>query len=97
MVEIRILNVIDSNRDPVTIEITNITQDEPVDSLDNWDTVPDGNGIGTSIAQVRSERADEGDGRVYHIYFTASDGKQGGQSNGEVTVSVLNENLVNVQ
>ena len=57
MVEIRILFVIDRNRDPVNIVITKIMQDEPVDGLGIWDTAPDGGGIGTNTAQVRSSFA----------------------------------------
>jgi hypothetical protein len=37
--------------------------------------VPDGAGIATNTAQVRAERLGAGDGRVYHIGFTADDGK----------------------
>jgi hypothetical protein len=32
-------------------------QDEPVDGLGIWDTAPDGGGIGTNTAQVRSSFA----------------------------------------
>jgi hypothetical protein len=38
---------------------------------------PDGMGIGTDTAYVRAERAGNGDGRVYHIGFTAADGQGG--------------------
>ena len=50
-------------------------QDEPVNGLGDGDTAPDASGIGTSTVQIRSERADNGDGRVYHISFTATDSK----------------------
>jgi hypothetical protein len=44
-------------------------------------------GTGTAAVSVRSERAGGGDGRVYHLGFTASDGR-GGTCQGEVTVYV---------
>ena len=61
--------VTDPNDQPVTITIDAIDQDEPAD--DN--TCPDGDGVGTSTAYVRAERSGGGDGRVYHIGFTATD------------------------
>jgi CSLREA domain-containing protein len=84
LVPINVLGVNDLDGDPVTITITAIYQDEPVgtDSAS-----PDGFGVGTSTAKVRSERDGTGDGRVYHIYFTASDGK-GGTRDGQVRVGV---------
>jgi hypothetical protein len=84
LVSVNVLGINDPDGDPVTITITAIYQDEPVgtDSAS-----PDGFGVGTSTAKVRSERDGTGDGRVYHIYFTASDGK-GGVCNGQVRVGV---------
>jgi hypothetical protein len=57
-------------------------QDEPT-KMNPGDPSPDGTSVGTNIAQVRAER----DGRVYHIGFTADDGKGKGCS-GEVIISV---------
>jgi hypothetical protein len=51
------------------------------------DTCPDATGVGSAVAQLRAERAGGGDGRVYHVGFTADDG-QGGQCSGAVTVCV---------
>jgi hypothetical protein len=48
---------------------------------------PDGKGVGTSTAEVRAERDGKGDGRVYHIGFTADDGN-GGTCSGVVLVGV---------
>jgi hypothetical protein len=91
MVDIDILGVTDPDGDPVTITITGIYQDEPLDTAGDGSFVPDGNGVGTSKAQVRAERSGTkkvpGDGRVYHIAFTAVD-DQGGECAGEVTVCV---------
>ncbi len=68
----------------LTISIDSIFQDEPVGKGVHS---PDGRGIGTSIAEVRAERDSKGDGRVYHIYFTATD-PYGGACSGEVLVGV---------
>ncbi len=90
-VEIEIARVTDPDGDPVTIEITKITQDEPVDTEGDGQFSPDGKGVGTSTAEVRAERSGTkkvpGDGRVYLISFEASDG-QGGSCTGEVAVGV---------
>jgi len=89
-VSISILGVTDPDGDPVTINITSITSDEPTASdkgSGGAKHAPDADGIGTNTASVRAERSGDGDGRVYMIYFTASDG-QGGESEGRVTVNV---------
>ena len=75
-----------------TIEITSIRQDEPQIGLDL--KCPDGSGVGTSTAMVRAERAENGDGRVYHIGFTARDGN-GGTCSSEVTVCVPHDQRSN--
>jgi len=87
MKSITIANVTDPDGDNVTITIDNIFQDEPTNGLGDGDQSPDGAGIGTSTAEVRAERSGIGDGRVYHISFTADDGN-GGTCTGEVLVSV---------
>ena len=87
MVNVTIQGVTDPDGDPVTINIDQIKQDEPADSTCDGHTCPDGAGIGTSTAQVRAERSAQGNGRVYTIYFTASDGN-GGSCQGSVTVCV---------
>ena len=70
---ITVMGVTDPDGDPVTITITGIRQDEPVG---RGNLSPDGQGVGTSTAEVRSERSGKGDGRVYHIYFTATDDRR---------------------
>ena len=82
---IEIFNVTDPDGDPVTITIDSIFQDEPV--YGPGKNHPDGQGVGTSIAEVRAERDGKGDGRVYHVSFTADEG-QGGVCAGEVLVGV---------
>ncbi len=89
-VAVEVLGVTDPNGDAITITIDSIFQDEPVNVADDGDdgnTAPDGQGIGTSIAEVRAERAGLGNGRYYHILFTADDG-YGGTCSGEVLVGV---------
>jgi CSLREA domain-containing protein len=75
-VPVQVINVVDPvEGDPVTITITGVYQDEPV----NGDFFPDAelvdsNGDGNiDTAKLRAERDGSGDGRVYHIYFTATD------------------------
>lgn len=58
---------------PVTITITGIYQDEPVNARGSGNTAPDGYGVNTSTAYVRAERAGPGTGRIYFITFTATD------------------------
>lgn len=90
-VDVSIAGVTDPDGDPVAITITGIHQDEPVNSVGDGNTCPDGSGVGSSVAHVRAERTGvpraPGDGRVYHIAFTASDGR-GGTCTGAVTTCV---------
>ena len=88
---ISVLGVTDPDGDPVTITIDSIFQDEPVDAFGDGRFAPDGAGVGGSTAYVRAERSGtkkvSGNGRVYHIGFTADDGN-GGACSGEVLVGV---------
>lgn len=81
MVPIAIQGVTDADGDDVSITITSITQDEKTDKQ------ADALGIGTDTASVRADRDGKGDGRVYHISFTADDGN-GGITTGMVKVYV---------
>jgi hypothetical protein len=80
-VPIQILGVTDPDGDVLTITIDAIRQDEPVDTLGDGAFTPDGGGLGTDTAWVRAERSGTnktpGNGRVYHISFTADDGRGG--------------------
>lgn len=87
MTPVTISGVTDPDGDAIAISITSIFQDEPVNDAGDGDTAPDGAGIGTSTAEVRAERAGGGNGRFYHISFTADDG-HGGSCAGAVQVSV---------
>jgi hypothetical protein len=74
---VSIVGVTDPDGDPVSITVTSIFQDEATDQHGHGDTCPDAAGIGTSTAQVRAEQDGGGDGRVYSISFSASDGRGG--------------------
>lgn len=84
---VTINGVSDIEDNPITIAITSIFQDEPVDASGADGASPDGQGIGTATAQVRAERDGSGNGRVYHIGFIGEDG-QGGSCSGEVHIGV---------
>ncbi len=80
--------VTDPDGDSVSTTVTGVFQDEPVSGNGSGRTAPDGVvGAGGDMAHVRAERLASGDGRVYHLSFTADDGN-GGTCTGEVTVAV---------
>jgi hypothetical protein len=70
----------DPDGDSVTIEVTQVRQDE--DPRGRIDAEIEGGQL-----LLRAERHRHGDGRVYHVQFTASDGR-GGTCSGETTVCV---------
>jgi hypothetical protein len=90
-VPVNVLGVTDPEQDEIAITIERIYQDEPVDTYGDGSFTPDGQGVGTDTAEVRAERAGTkkvpGNGRVYHIGFSADDG-HGGSCSGEVLVGV---------
>ena len=91
-VPIQISGVTDPEGDETTITIDRVFQDEPVDSDGDGSFTPDAViADDGSSCEVRAERSGSkkvpGDGRVYHITFTADDG-HGGTCSGEVTVGV---------
>jgi len=87
---VSICGVTDPDGDPVTITVTGITQDEPLNTRGDGNTCPDGQ-IVDGQASVRAERTGTpgipGNGRVYSISFTADDGR-GGTCDGTVEVCV---------
>ena len=77
----------DPDGNPVTFTVTGVTQDEPTNGLGDGDVAPDAViGSGPNL-QVRAERSGLGDGRVYRIAFTVSDGR-GGSCTGVAKVGV---------
>ncbi len=88
---VSIKGITDPDGDTVNLTINSITQDEPVigsaETANQCKKTPDGSGIGTASASVRSDRDEKGDGRVYEIGFSVSDGR-GENCTGKVQVSV---------
>lgn len=75
---------VDADGDPLALIITAIYQDEPVGV---GKSAPDGKGVGTAAVELRAEKLGSGDGRVYTVSFTVSDG-HGGACTGVVRVAV---------
>jgi hypothetical protein len=86
-VEVGVTGVTDPDGDEVTLEITSVTQDEPVLGEGSGHTAPDAEGLGGPLASLRAERAGGGNGRVYRVAFVARDAK-GAAAQGAVTVCV---------
>jgi hypothetical protein len=85
MVPFHIEGVTDPDGDAISISITGIQQDEPPALGEQG---PDAVIDGTGTAAVRATRLGKGNGRVYKVFFTASDGKSGGAVSGVVYISV---------
>jgi hypothetical protein len=75
--------------------VDGIRQDEPVDTYGDGRFTPDGKGVGTATAELRAERSGTakvpGNGRFYHIFFTATD-PYGYTCTGEVAVVAPHDN-----
>ncbi len=83
-VRVALGGVTDAEGDPLTLVVTAIRQDEPVGT---GNSAPDGKGIGAAAVELRAEKLGSGNGRVYHVSFTAGDG-HGGVCTGVVRVAV---------
>ena len=78
----------DPDGNAVVLTITGVTQDEQLNGLGDGDTSPDAAvGPASNKVKLRAERSGLGDGRVYRIAFTGSDGL-GGTCAGVATVGV---------
>lgn len=86
MVSMAIGGVTDPDNDQVSLTVTQVTQDEPVNGLGDGDTSPDAVLQGEKVL-LRAERSGQSNGRVYQVHFTADDGF-GGRCTGIVTVCV---------
>ena len=76
----------DPDGDPTTLAVTGVTHDEP--GRGNGDRPPDVlAGAAPHEVLLRAERGGGGDGRLYRISFTVSDG-HGGECSGAVGVAV---------
>ena len=73
LVSVGIINVSDPDNEALSITLTAVTQDEPVNGVGDGNTSPDAVLQGTEVL-VRRERAGGGNGRVYVISFQADDG-----------------------
>jgi len=78
----------DPDGDATTLRISGVTQDEALNGTGDGDTAPDAARVSgrSDQVQVRAERSGQGDGRVYRISFTASDGVE--SCTGTVSVGV---------
>lgn len=78
----------DPDGNPLTTTITSVTQDEPLNGLGDGDASPDAfPGPQSNQAYIRAERSGLGDGRVYALHVTVTDGL-GGECTGIATVGV---------
>jgi len=91
LVPVTVGGVTDPDGDPVTLTVQNVFQDERTDHTGDGKTCPDALGVGTSSVKVRAERSGQLDGRVYHLFFKAEDGR-GAKCEGVVTVCVPHNN-----
>ena len=86
LLPVHVIGVTDPDHN-ATVEITGVTQDEPTNGLGDGDTAIDAIiSANHDSVQVRAERSGNRDGRVYKVYFTASDFE--GSSSGWVKVMV---------
>jgi hypothetical protein len=77
LVPVGIVGVDDPDDDLLTVIVTEVRQDEPVNDLGNGDTSPDAVIQGDTVL-LRSERSGNGNGgRIYQITFTADDNFSG--------------------
>ncbi len=70
--DVSVSGVIDPDGDPVQIEVTGVSQDESQQAPGQGSVNPDAF-IVQGKAKLRAERSGQGDGRVYHLRFRASD------------------------
>jgi hypothetical protein len=78
----------DPDGDPVTLAITGVTQDEPLNGRADGNTSPDARlAADADQAKLRAERSGRKDGRVYRVAVSGSDGS-GGTCTGTALVGV---------
>jgi len=86
--QVTVTGATDPDGDPLTTTITGVTQDEPLNEAGDGNTSPDAfPGTASDQALIRAERSGKGDGRVYVLNVSVSDGV-GGQCTGTAAVSV---------
>jgi uncharacterized repeat protein (TIGR01451 family) len=89
LVTVTVSGATDPDGDVLTTTVTGVTQDEALNGLGDGDTSPDAALVAGHSNQVRlrAERSGLGDGRVYRIATSVSDG-DGGSCTGTVIVGV---------
>jgi hypothetical protein len=87
MVTVGVKGVTDPQGQSTTISIHGVGQDEPTNDVGDGNSCPDAGPLGGSSVEVRAERSGTGNGRVYHLFFTATD-PDGFSCSGEVTTCV---------
>ena len=85
--KVSIRGVSDPDGDPVQLVVDAVFQDEPVVTLAFGAAALDALGVGGEHVELRAESRMLGDGRVYHLAFSADDGR-GGACSGAVVVCV---------
>jgi uncharacterized repeat protein (TIGR01451 family) len=86
--QVTVTGATDPDGDPLTTTITSVTQDEPLNDVGDGNTSPDAfPGAASDQALIRAERSGTGDGRVYVLHVSVSDGV-GGHCTGTAAVSV---------
>jgi hypothetical protein len=73
MVTVGVTGVTDPQGQTTTISIQGVRQDEPTSAAGENKMCPDASPVGQSTVSLRAERDGNGNGRVYHLYFTATD------------------------
>ena len=89
LVTVQLSGATDPDGDATTLTVTTVTQDEALNGTGDGDTAPDAARVAgkPNQVQLRAERSGNGDGRVYRVSYTVSDGK-GGSCSGTVNVGV---------
>jgi Tol biopolymer transport system component len=85
-VKVWVSGAADPDGEPLTVQITGVTQDEPVTGRRDW-TTPDAKLPGGAKVRLRAERNPKGDGRVYRVAVRVSD-SDGASCDGTVQVEV---------
>lgn len=86
-VPVTISGVTDADGDAVGVVVTEVRQDEQPQFTQPANSCGDALGIGTSGISLAARREGSGDGRVYHLFMQASDGR-GGSCQKTITVCV---------
>ena len=82
------VTVTDPDGDVVSVTISKIEQDEPVEGRGDGNTAPDAQIGANGAFAVRAERDGRADGRVYRISFSAAD-TRGGSCTGTLFAAVV--------